>query len=234
MLCIQVAIVENEEPYRKQPEELLHMWEQEKQKCELLIQCFTKGEDFLKEDVANFHIIFMDIELDGEISGIKTAHILKKRGSRIPLAFLTMHEIYVYDGYDTNAMAFILKPVQYERIRTCMDNALERMSDAKYIFNSKDTILSIPYRDILYCQAALHYTTLVTVSETITHKIPFYEILGQLPRQFVRCHRTTSVNVMHIKQIKGRELLVSNSTWLTISKPYLNQVRETYMDWISF
>lgn len=46
MLCIQVAIVENEEPYRKQPEELLHMWEQEKQKCELLIQCFTKGEDF--------------------------------------------------------------------------------------------------------------------------------------------------------------------------------------------
>ena len=50
-----------------------------------------------------------------------------------------------------------------------MDNALERMSDAKYIFNSKDTILSIPYADILYCQAALHYTTLVTVSETITH-----------------------------------------------------------------
>lgn len=116
-----------------------------------------------------------------------------------------MHDIYVYDGYGTNAVAFILKPVMYERIHACMDTALERVSNAKYIYNSKDTILSIPYRDILYCQAALHYTALVTVSGTITHKIPFYQMMEQLPKQFIRCHRTTSVNIMHVKQIKGRE-----------------------------
>lgn len=28
-------------------------------------------------------------------------------------------------------------------------------------------------------------------------------------------------------------MLMGNSIWLTISKPYLTQVRDAYMDWIS-
>lgn len=233
MLCMQIAIVENNESDREKLEEKLHAWATMNRKCELIIRHFTTGEDFLKEDFHDFHFIFMDIELDGKLNGIDTAQALNKNGCHTPLAFLTMHDIYVYDGYGTNAVAFILKPVMYERIHACMDTALERVSNAKYIYNSKDTILSIPYRDILYCQAALHYTALVTVSGTITHKIPFYQMMEQLPKQFIRCHRTTSVNIMHVKQIKGRELLMGNSIWLTISKPYLTQVRDAYMDWIS-
>lgn len=233
MFCVQVAIIENEAYFKDQLEKQLNIWAESNGSYELVIHTFTTGEEFLKESINNYHFIFMDIELDGTLNGIETARISKSRGSRTPLAFLTMHDVYVFDGYDTNAISYLLKPVRYEEVSKCMEKALNRISYAKYIYNSKDTILSIPYQDILYIQSALHYSEMITVSDSISQRISLSKLAEQLPKQFVRCHRTTIVNIIHVKAIKQRELKLTNSVVLTISKPYLEAVQNAYVEWIS-
>jgi two-component system response regulator LytT len=231
MSYIQAAVIENEEMYRKQLEEKLNLWAEKDGRCKIGIRYFSSGEEFLKVDETDYHIIFMDIELDGRLDGLDTARQVKERGSHIPIAFLTVHDIYVYEGYSVNAIAYILKPVSYENVCRCMETAYQRMYWSKYIHKNRDQMISVYYKDILYFQSDSHYTDIVIESGRISHKVALSELSGRLPHQFVRCHRTAIVNIMHVKFLYKKEIVLTNDTLLTISKPYYESVTKIYLEW---
>lgn len=230
MIIIQVAIVENEAECARQTEEMLHRWKCAQDiHCELKIDIFTSGEEFMKSKPDEYHIAFLDIQLDGEFNGIETAHQLRKNGCEIPIVFLTSYSQYVFTGYEVSALNYIVKPVSFERVAWCMNRIFKLEFQGYYIFKERDNLHKIPYNKILYFQSSLHYIEIFTKKKSYRQKMSFKKLQMLLPPQFVQCHRTVIVNILRINCISGREIRMIDETLLPISNTYLELVRNMYM-----
>ena len=230
MITMKIAIVENEEIYITQIKEMLDRWKEEKKaNCKIEINNFRSGEDFLKTDVDGYQIVFMDIQLDGKLNGIKTAHAIRNRKCEIPLVFLTSYSQYVFTGYEVRALYYIVKPVEYKKIVWCMDKVYEMEFQGAYIFKEKEILNKISYKDILYFQSSLHYMDIYTQKQVYRQKISLKKLKTLLPPQFVSCHRTVVVNVLKIDYINGKELRMTDGALLPISNTYLEDIRNAFL-----
>ena len=89
---------------------------------EAQITVTTKPADVLplcREE--RFEVIFMDIDMP-EISGIELARRILAVHPRTNIIYITGHEEYALESYETNASAFLLKPITKEKLRMALDN----------------------------------------------------------------------------------------------------------------
>ncbi|MGE4486004.1 MAG: LytR/AlgR family response regulator transcription factor [Oscillospiraceae bacterium] len=220
---MKIAIVENEALHTENIQALLQKWSEEHHTI-LEVVKFTSGESFLEFSEINFDLVFMDILMDG-IDGISTAHQLRKLGFRGQLVFLTAFSEYVFDGYDVQALNYLLKPIAYDKIAQCIDYVVKLLNDDRYTFRHQGSVVRIPYSQIIYFSSANHYTQIITTEGTFNQLESLRNIFSHLPDQFHFCHRTVIVNTEHVTMLKGRELVLSNHTKLPVSLTHLQDIR---------
>ena len=56
-------------------------------------------------------LLFLDIQIKGEMNGIELAHKIRQLGLDTVIVFCTNFPQYVYEGYTVNALRFLPKPV---------------------------------------------------------------------------------------------------------------------------
>jgi len=220
---MKIAIVENEALHTENIQALLQKWSEEHHTTFEVAE-FKSGEAFLKFNEINFDLVFMDILMDG-IDGISTAHQLRKLGFRGQLVFLTAFSEYVFDGYDVQALNYLLKPIAYDKIAQCIDYVVKLLNDDRYTFRHQGSVVRIPYSQIIYFSSANHYTQIITTEGTFNQLESLRNIFSHLPDQFHFCHRTVIVNTEHVTMLKGRELVLSNHTKLPVSLTHLQDIR---------
>ena len=152
----------------------------------------------------------MDILLDG-IDGVAAAHQLRGLGFQGQIIFLTASPEYVFDGYDVQALNYLLKPVAYDKIIRSLDYVEKMLNDDNYTFRHRGAVVRIPYSKIICFSSANHYTKIVTTEGNYNQLESIRTIFSHLPDRFHFCHRTVIVNIEHITMLNGRELALSNS-----------------------
>lgn len=225
---IIIGILEDDSVYAAILHDLISEWAQI-QNCFIQIDIFTSGEEILKNDSFSYHIFFMDIQLSN-IDGVETAKEIRKKGYAGEIVFLTAFNEYVFEGYNVRALNYILKPITYIKLSTCMDVVLQSIQIENYIIRNRDIIEKIPYKDIIYILSERHYMEFVTKSKSYKHLICIKDVLKHLPSQFVRCHRTVIINVNHIQKLEGHKVIMTNKVILPVSKTYLQNVRTKLED----
>ena len=103
---IRIAIVEDEQLFREKILRYLHRYE-EKNKQSFSIKTFENGMQFLTDYRPEYDIIFMDIEMP-YLSGMETAKRIRKVDSRTAIAFITNMANYAVQGYEVEAIDFIV------------------------------------------------------------------------------------------------------------------------------
>jgi two-component system LytT family response regulator len=149
----------------------------------------------------------------------------------VPLvAFVTAFDDHAIEAFELNAIDYLLKPVQRERLQATLDRARERLnrretgeSQAAAIvaaghayarasrrpyadrlpLRQRDAVSIVPVRLIASIVAEgelLHVTTTANETYTITHRL--HAIESRLdPRRFIRLGRGTLANIDAISQI---------------------------------
>lgn len=220
---IKVGVVENESLYAKELVELLYKWSVV-HNCEILHKIYSSGEELLAESDINFDIFFIDIQL-ASINGVDTAKKLRGRNYKGGIVFLTAFKEYVFQGYEVNAINYILKPIKIEKLELCMAIILKDLKNENYILRNRDLVERIPYNEIIYILSSRHHMELVTNCDTYRHWISMKNILKILPSQFIQCHRTVIVNIDHVKKLQGKTINMSNNICLPVSNTYIQNVR---------
>lgn len=230
MVVIKIAIVENEEYYVKALCEILKRWRaEEKFGCEVHMVSYPDGEAFLNSKIEEYHIVFMDIELDGRLNGIEAAKKLREHKIDVPLVFLTSYKEYIGIGYKVRALNYIVKPISYEDVRWCMEQVWESISDGCYIAKCKDGDYKIRYNDIIYIESSRHNVQIITADKVYIQKIAMKNLIQLLPKQFRQCHRTLIVNMSHIRSIHLKEIKVTGGTCLPVSTSYADELKKAYL-----
>jgi Response regulator of the LytR/AlgR family len=196
-------------------------------------------------------LLFLDIQL----TGMSAFPILKKFTCEPRIIFTTGYNQYTLKAFDYNALDYILKPVDPERleksvnrltgekknisIKNTADKLRNEMASAPLArIQSKigDTIYFANVEDVLYFEAEDYYCGVHTNNKKLLIRTSLLELEKRLPEgHFLRIHRKYVVNVKRIKQLQSSLrgnlnviLDVENETSLGVSRNYAPAVRRFF------
>ncbi len=91
-------------------------------------QAFASSEELLYawENVLEMDMLFLDIQIPGEMSGLEVAKAIRKVDSQICIAFTTSYSEYACEGYSVSALRYLRKPIADEQLFECLDIAYQQ------------------------------------------------------------------------------------------------------------
>jgi len=112
------------------------------------VETYASGEAFWraanKVEAESFDIVFLDVMMDG-IDGLETERRFRAKDGSALIVIVTVGADFAIDGYEINAAAFLIKPIDTEMFRRTLDR-LERKLRAREHRNDPHWCFSLPTR----------------------------------------------------------------------------------------
>jgi len=183
----------------------------------------------------NIQLVFLDIQMP-KISGLE---FLKSLQQAPPVIFTTAFPQYALDGFDLNALDYLVKPISFDRfVKAAMrakeyyevrkkNTAAESNQPAEYFFIKADNkLVKIEYDEILFVEALQNYVTIQTLVKKYITYLTFKSVEEYLPAdKFIKTHKSYIVSASKIDTIEGNEIRVGNHH-LPISRNLKDEVME--------
>ena len=216
---IRVALCDDEETVREYLGRLLEEWK-ERQNDQLQIEYFESAESFLfqYEEDKRWQLLILDIEM-GKMNGVELAKKVREHNKEVQILFVTGYMDYISDGYEVEALHYLLKPVTKEKLFSVLDRARERMkkSEKALFLQGSDETVRIPYYEIRYVEVQHNYVT-IHAAEDYTVKKTLSELEEELGDGFFRTGRSFLVNLKCVKRITKREVSLKDGMVIPLSR----------------
>ena len=177
-------------------------------------------------------LLLLDIEMGG-MSGMELAKSLREKGDMLPIIFITGFSEYIGEGYDVEALHYLLKPVDKEKLFRVLDRYADRhRSDDRIILPCGDESVLAASDDIV-CLEAFGKKTQVTFSggKEMVCTCGLGAVSGKLGRNFISCHRSYIVNIGFIVGISKTELTLAGGKKVPLSRRSYNGVNRAFIDY---
>lgn len=120
---MKIIIVEDELIWQEKLREYLLKFSLES-KIECKISIYNDGDSFLKDYKKDADLIFMDIELGkNKINGMEVSKKLREFDNNVLLIFVTNMSQFAVEGYEVDAIDFIVKPLNYYSFKMKIEKA---------------------------------------------------------------------------------------------------------------
>ena len=219
---LEIAIVEDEENYRNVLCEYLKKYEQETGQ-EIHMSVFTDGDEIVENYTAKYDIILMDIEMQF-MNGMDAARKIREVDKAVIIIFITNMAQYAIQGYEVDALDYILKPISYFAFSQRIQRAVGRMKkrEERYInIVSKNGVNKVAVSEISWIESEGHrliYHAKNQVYESTLNSMK--EIENELKDcSFFRCNKGYLVNLAHVKAIRvGLAILINGQVMVNRAK----------------
>ena len=248
--ALRIACLEDEQEQTYYLKTVLEAWQKERGTgCSLA--CFSSAEAFWFEHGRNgpfpYDLLILDIYMGpeagkdgregsgagGRMNGMELARAVRRTDRDIAVVFLSNLKEYVFQGYEVNAVRYLVKPVTKEGLFPVLDLLLcgREEKPACTVLSIGGEYRKIPLKQILYLEAVGHYVRLYQASgELLEWKQPFSAVLGELAGDcFVKIHRSFCVNLMHVNSITRKCCLLDDGTELPLSRSAWQEANEAFL-----
>ena len=173
---------------------------------EVVAGCKNALEAFHFINVGKIDLIFLDINMP-EISGLSFAKSINRN---IKIIFTTAYREYAVDGFDLQAVDYLLKPISFERLLQAINKYLDENAPlikevtndivpekSDYIFVRSDRkMIKISIPDILFIESLADYIKIHLPGNTVVTRETMSSIEAKLPqKEFLRVHRSYVVSI---------------------------------------
>lgn len=224
---LYIAVCDDNEADTAFTVSLIEKWKKEKM-LPLQIESFLSAEAFLfaYETDQKYDLLLLDIEMDG-MSGVDLAKRLRGMGARLQLVFITGYMEYISEGYDVEALHYLMKPVTEIKLTEVLDRALERVRtrEKELVLSISDGMIKLPLYDIRYIEVSKNYVA-VHAGETFRVKRTLNELETELDDSFFRVHRSYIVGLRFIKKITKTEVILKDGTEVPLSRKMYNDLNQ--------
>ena len=215
MICLlHVAICDDEETFVQHLNALLTRYAQETG-IALKISTYRDGADLVDPYDASLDLIFLDIQMCA-MDGLRAAEQIRKLDSK--------------EGYQYQATNYIIKPLQYIRLKAEMDKFLARRQTEPdpFLLIVNDTgKYKVFLRDLRYIETFNRNLLCHTEQENILSYKSMKEMESTLQGQgFARCHTSYLVNLFFVKGVKKLEITLVTGETIPISQPKRKEFME--------
>lgn len=190
-------------------------------------------------------IALMDIRMPG-MDGLEAARHLSEMEEPPAVIFTTAYGEHALEAFDTQAVAYLLKPIRQEKLMDALDKATklnkaqlvqlaegEKTKRTHICARVRGNLELIPVSDIYYFQADQKYVTVRHVYGEVLIEEPLKALEEEFGEEFMRIHRNALVSRARMagmnKTPEGRFQLVMKDIddSLEISRRHVAAVRKT-------
>lgn len=198
--------------------------------------CKNALEAFNLINTKKIDLIFLDINMP-EITGLSFAKSINKD---IKVIFTTAYREYALEGFNLQAVDYLLKPISFERFLQAVNKYLgeniqiekpiftENLTDENdFIFVKSDRkMIKIDFEEILHIESLSDYIKIITSQKTIVTRETISNIEAKLPKKkFLRIHRSFLISIAKITSFTSEYVEIKNKS-LPISRSYKKNVLE--------
>ena len=169
-------------------------------------------------------IVFLDIQMP-ELKGTDFAKMIDQKTKVI---FTTAYSEYALEGFDLNALDYLLKPITFERFLQAVNKVSVEPGNLENTITIKSgyDLHKLKFEDIIYIQSDNEYMVFYTDDKKILSHQTMKSLEKTLPISiFMRVHRSYIVNKQKVTALKGRDLLISDIN-IPVSDSYYDAVKK--------
>ncbi len=190
-------------------------------------------------------LVFLDIDLT-EDNGLNLARQLERLDRAPAIVFATAYDEYALQAFESNAIDYILKPFDENRIHKALKkiSKILNMGDHKVHHspsiknpNGKiavlvnDRIILLTHDDILYLESSKGKCTIKMMEKEYQVSDPLVIMEKKLSNShFLRVHRSYIVNIDQIAEIEPwfnstHNLIMKNGSKVPVSRTYVKELK---------
>ncbi|MCF6181031.1 LytTR family DNA-binding domain-containing protein [Lutibacter sp.] len=196
--------------------------------------CKNAVEAFNEISSNKIDLIFLDINMP-EISGLSFAKAINKN---IKVIFTTAYREYAVDGFNLQAVDYLLKPISFERLLQAVNKFLDEsvfietkatseiiQEKSNFIFVRSDRkMIKINFSEINYIESFSDYIKIHLSDKIIITRETITNIEAKLPKNdFMRIHRSYIVSISKINSFTNEFIEVQKKA-IPISRSYKKEV----------
>lgn len=155
-------------------------------------------------------VLFMDISMP-KTSGMQLAEALHKLKNPPAIVFVTAYSEYALEAFDVDAVDYLMKPVETDRLVQALDKVDMRVKPAVQTRSNVERIpvekggrkVLVPIDQIRYIEAKDDYSCIYTDSDRYLSTISLAKLEQKLaPHNYFRVHRGYIVNLDHVEDVE--------------------------------
>jgi DNA-binding LytR/AlgR family response regulator len=157
-------------------------------------------------------LLLLDINLP-KLSGI---NFYKTLANKPLVIFTTAYPEFALDGFELNAVDYLMKPIPFDRFLHAIQKVKERLKPQiaiqDHIMLKVDKKLyRTPYEDILFLEAFGDYAKVHLDNQVLVITTTMKKMEDELPIPlFIRVHKSFIVNTSKVAFIEGNQISIGN------------------------
>lgn len=157
-------------------------------------------------------LLFLDINLP-KVSGI---NFYKTLANRPQVIFTTAYPEFALDGFELNAVDYLMKPIPFDRFLQAIQKVKERLKvhhePPEHIMLKVDKKLyRTAFEDILFFEAFGDYAKVYLENQVLIITSTMKKMETELPKElFVRTHKSFIINTSKVEFIEGNQAKIGN------------------------
>ena len=237
MSKITAIIVDDEEHARQ----ALRMALSDFEDFEIIAECENGVEAVKAVNELDPAVMFLDVQMP-KLDGFDVLELLGDKG--LCVVFVTAYDEYAVQAFDNNAVDYLLKPVDPDRLKKTIAKVVDRISSQqvpaignlladssrqkgpleRILVRDRSEVHVIAVDSICYFEAADGYIAIQTETATHIKQERLTRLEEKLnPYQFCRIHRSYLLNVNYLSRIESetkdtRIAILKNGKRLPISR----------------
>lgn len=199
---IRALLVDDEAPARSELRYLLTGHAE----VEVVGEAASAAEALKLAAAVAYDVVFLDVEMPG-LSGIEAARLVHGRKGAPQLVFVTAHEQYAIEAFAVEALDYLLKPVDPERLTQVVRRLRQVGEQAPRVLKipvvSGGETLLLDRDDVHYVSADGDYSRVHTYDRSYLCTQSLGQLEEALPAsRFARIHRSHLVNLAKVAGVK--------------------------------
>ena len=203
---LHAMIVDDEAPARSELRFLL----EETGRVDSIVEAASAREAVEKLMEGRPDVLFMDISMP-KTSGMQLAEALHKLKNPPAVVFVTAYSEYALEAFDVNAVDYLMKPVETDRLAQALDKVQERIRPQQAARTSVERIpvekggrkVLVPIDQIRYIEAKDDYSCIYTDTDRYLSTTSLAQLENKLaPHNFFRVHRGYIVNLEYVEDVE--------------------------------
>lgn len=201
---------------------------------EVVASCKNAMEAFQTISSQKIDLVFLDINMPA-VSGLSLARSINKN---IKIIFTTAYRDYAVEGFDLQAVDYLLKPISLERLLQAVNKYLnenmqlplvsetiadEDKSDSFFV-RSDRKMVKVAFNEIHYIESLADYIKIHLKDKNVVTRETISSIEAKLPKNdFIRVHRSFIIALNAIDSFTS-EFVEIGKKQIPVSRSYKEQV----------
>ena len=228
---VRIAICDDEEKYRITLKTIL---DKLLANIDYNIDTFDDGNNLYEAfSGTTYDLVFLDIEMPA-VDGITLAKKIRSRSENVFIVFLTSHIEYALEGYEVNALRYLTKPVDIEKLKEVIRYVQEKQGSSRQIIIKEDSEeILIDINDVIYMESMNQNVRIVTAKgeHVIRYNIGDFE--DQLKNDgFFRIHRGYLISLSKVKKFSKNDVIMEGDEALPVSRSNLKPLKEALYSYV--